>query len=251
MLAVETKANELNPMTVFFHKIKPAINALKGVKWCNLAERQKQLNQKAVAPYHHNLKIEHEFRDAVLRYSYLAKTNDKANIPPSFVKTFQPCQIQHNKYYSIAGKNNMLKISEIHKSQSFNVFPDLAANKIYKAARKFKHVDDEVVRFFHFNDVDTNETVGFYSLSFSHDNDEGVMDLVIALGDVYINDPDKYTNWLDSFYFHLEEQVSVFFSTINDLDQQPIITTYCDNDKALEILDLVVESVCLEHDVVL
>ena len=145
----------------------------------------------------------------------------------------------------------MLKISEIHKSQSFNVFPDLAANKIYKAARKFKHVDDEVVRFFHFNDVDTNETVGFYSLSFSHDNGEGVMDLVIALGDVYINDPDKYTNWLDSFYFHLEEQVSVFFSTINDLDQQPIITTYCDNDKALEILDLVVESVCLEHDVVL
>ena len=251
MLAVETKSAELNPMTMFFYRVKPKIDTLKGIKWCNLAKRQKQLNQKSFAPYHHNLKIDHEFRDAVLRYSYLAKTNDKAGVPVNFVKKFQSSHLKNNKkYYCIIGKNSMLKISEIHKSHTFTVFPELKVNKIYKAARQFKHTDDEVVRMFHFDDIATNETVGFYRLSFSHDNDEGVTDLVIALGDVYINDPEKYTNWLDSFYFHLEQQISAFFSTMNSVDQQPIITTYCDNEKALEILDLVVESVCFEYDVV-
>lgn len=249
MLVIDTKSDDLNPMTVFFHKVVPAILTLEGVNSCNLAPRQQDATYKCRAPYHHDLKLDHEFRDAVLRYSYFAKTNDKAQVRQYFKKAFNTSQIKNNKYYCILGESNMLKINPIHKSHRFTVFNTKALNARYKAARQFKPDAAAIQQFFHFTDSTTNEIVGYYSLSYCSGVIDGVTDLAIELGDFYITDPTQYDNWLDSFYLHLEEQVAHIVSTTNGMDQQPIVNTYCDNPCGQELLDLVVGTVCHDYEI--
>lgn len=250
MLVLETCSQALNPATAFYHKVKPAIETLRGVKWCNLAGRKTAQEECLQAPYHHNLNKYYEFKDALYRYSYLAKTNDKQGIPSQLRKTFATSIISHHKYYYFSGINNMLKIKETSQNTSLKSFAHTKADTAYKHLRQLRHDENEVKQVFHFEDLSTNQLVGFYGLTHSIDYSYGDCEVIISLDSLYCQLPLPVSDstpadtaegdWLDYFYLHLEEQVRKIFSAVDH--KSPQIITTCEDEDFLELLDLAVNA---------
>jgi hypothetical protein len=95
MLILDTTSPDL----LFVDKVVPALKKLKNTTGCEI---NKRINKDS---YFHDLCLSHEFRDAVERYSYYAKTNQKSYVPASIKKTFNTSQITHKKYYDL--ENNV------------------------------------------------------------------------------------------------------------------------------------------------
>lgn len=248
MLVLETKGDALNPATAFFTKVKPAIEKLEHVKWCNLADRWISYDTRADTPHHHNLKQSFEFRDAVERYSYLAKTNDKTGIPKHFKRTFETSRIIKNKYYSILGNNNMFKYQLIKKNHSFNTFINTPGHEQYKILRQFKHDQDAIKQVFHITDINSNAPVGYYGLSHCIDDSEGLYQVFLSLDDVYANvTGDQQEILLDGLYLHLHEQLGCIFDQIKH--DAPDILTVCHNERFSTLFELVVSNICDERDI--
>lgn len=241
MLIIECTAAHINPMTVFFHKVRSAILSLKNVNWCNIPKRQ-------LKPYnsHHCLKKPIEFMDAITRYSYLAKINNKQGVKGKFKKAFATSQINHYRYYSLLGNHIMLKIKPIQKNNTFSVFSDHNINQEYIRTRQYKNSDNEIKNTFHFENIKNNKTVGYYSLSHSIvlDDESDVKDLMICLDGLFIEDTYREDDeWFEIFLLHLNSEIEKII-TSTDLGDSPIIQIFSEQEPWLEALNWAVQIAC-------
>lgn len=241
MLIIECTANHINPMTVFFHKVRSAILSLKNVKWCNIPKRQLKPHN-----LHHCLKQPIEFMDAITRYSYLAKINNKQGVKGKFKKAFATSQINHYRYYSLLGNHIMLKIKPIQKNNTFSVFSDHNINQQYIRTRQYKNSDNETKNIFHFENIKNNKIVGYYSLSHSIalDDESDVKDLMICLDGLFIEDAYREDNeWFEIFLLHLNSEIEKII-TSNHLGDSPIIQIFSEQEPWLEALNWAVQIAC-------
>lgn len=256
MLILETK--NFNPATVFYHVAHAAIMKLKNVEGCDLNPRWFRDGKKA-AKYTHDLKKDYEFRDAVERYSYFAKVNDKNNIDAIY-KKFATSQIKNNKYYSILGTANMIKIKQIKKNEKLQFGDDIAINRKYVNLRLTKNDETEIKSVYHFIDTgDNNKTIGFYGYSYTTDIDSDHYILNISIDDLYV-DPmyskiDESSGSFDVLYLHLRDEMSKILGNVKDeiTDQQKLMINSMayENEVLEELLGLVVRSAAKEHSLII
>jgi hypothetical protein len=248
-----------NPATVFYLKVLPVILALKNVEGCDLNGRWKH-KQNGTAKYYHDLKLDHEFRDAVERYSYMAKTNDKKGIPATIKKTFATSQIKHNKYYAILGTSNMLKIKPIQKNEKLQFSNDLKLNQKYLNFRKCRVTPESHKRMFHFVDTaNNNKSIGFYGYSYDCESFDDLYVLSVEIDDLYLDsayiDSDTNMSHFDSLYLHLRSEVSRLILTAKDAmtsDQKLMVNAVAHfNEMLEEMLIMIVTAECLEHSIAL
>lgn len=252
-LAVVLETEKFNPETVFYHKILPAIKKLKHVNGCDLNERW-HYKKNETPKYYHSLKIPYEFRDAVERYSYFSKINDKEKVPDRFIKKFAKSKIHNNKYYSIAGANNMLKIKQIKSNQSLHFSDDNTINLRYLKIRKMPECKQEQREIFNINDMLTNKDVGFYGFTYAFESLHDLYVVSIEMDDLYISakyaDSDKDMNYFDVVYLHLRDQMNGILLKAKDeicVHQQLLVYTNAHFNPAVdELLSMVVAS-CAEE----
>jgi|GEM_PF-1911771 len=253
MLVLETK--NLNPDTAFYYLALRTILALKNVEGCDLNPRLDWEKNKP-AKYFHDLKNADEFRDAVERFSYFAKENDKNKVVAIY-KKFATSNLKHEKYYAILGTKNMIKIKQIHKNEKLQFCDDnTALNKRYLNFRKTMNVEDETKLMFHFiNTSENNKTIGFFGYSYSADIYSELYILTISIDDLYI-DPSYsklgvYSDYFSVLFFHLRDEIrNVLGQVKSELkDQQKLMfnSVAYENPALEELLSLVVSSAAEEH----
>jgi hypothetical protein len=251
MLCVDSKIH--NPDKVFYHTVLPSIRSLKNVEGCTLNPRWKYKTNKT-AKYYHSLKVDYEFRDAIERFSYFAKTNDKLNIPSTIKKTFATSQIKNNKYYAILGANNMLKIKQIKINESLKFSDDNTINNKYSNFRKLINDSDESKLMFHIVDTATNENIGFYGYTYCIESFDESYIVSIEIDDLYVYSDylnRNNNNFFDILSLHLRDEVSQILlkakSEIKD-GQKLVVGTHAHfNQTVDEILKMVVTSSAMEH----
>lgn len=256
MLVVDCSSNDINPVTVFYHKIRPSILKLKNVTWCNIPDRKYESRLKNYNAKYHNLKIQEEYIDAKIRYSYLAKKNSKDGVDNFNKKNFAKSQLNPSKYYSFIQGNNMLnsctlKIKEISKFHKLNIFSEKIINDEYIKFRRFKHTETQDTKFFHFEDLNTNRIVGYYACSYdvSYDYEtNSIQDFMFTLDNLYIEELFKdQANWFDFFTLHLFDLIKSIIIEIG-LEKSSIINTYSENTVLQDIIDMVMDAVCKHLD---
>lgn len=187
MLALETSDPHINPSTVFYTKVRDTLKKIKGVEWCNLHERKHYGAVPKGMTYHHNLSQPDEFSDAIERYSYLAKTNDKANLPSCYKRTFDSSRVQHNTYYNKLGLGNSLKIDQVSKNSAFNSFGDGDTGQRYIKLRQAKPKPGEVKKIFHISNLSNSLLIGCYGFSYSLESGENGKTLKFSIDDFFID----------------------------------------------------------------
>lgn len=257
MLVLDCK--NLNPATVFYHSVLPVIKALKNVEGCVLNPRW-HWKDKKTAKYTHDLKKDYEFRDAIERYSYFAKENDKNKVVTIY-KKFATSQIKNNKYYSILGTENMIKIKQIHKNEKLQFSSnDAALNKKYINFRKTVNDENETKSMYHFVDTsENNKAIGYYGYSYGADIDNEHYILIISIDDLYIEPMylkiDSPSSCFDVLYLHLRDEMNKVLGQVkNELKdhQKLMINSMAYENLALEeLLGLVVSSAAEEHSLII
>lgn len=101
MLALDTDGYD-DIDELFIDRVIPAISNLKHVMNCG-CEIIIRYNTDS---YYHDLRDSAEFDDAIERYSYFAKTNQKKYVTKTFKRAFNTSQITDKKYFKL-GKDNM------------------------------------------------------------------------------------------------------------------------------------------------
>lgn len=247
MLILDCKI--FNPLTVFYHPALPAILALNNVEGCDLNPRW-DWKDKKTARYTHDLKKDYEFRDAVERYSYFAKDNDKNKVVAIY-KKFATSQIKNNKYYSILGTENMIKIKQIQKNEKLTFGIDAAINRKYENLRLTKNDETEIKSIYHLIDTsENNKTIGFYGSSYSSDIDSQHYILNISIDDLYVEPRyskiDESSGCFDSIYLHLRDQISRILGYVKDeiKDQQKLMINAMAYENPImdDVLSLVISS---------
>lgn len=187
MLALETKDPHINPSTVFYTKVKSALEKIDGVEWCSLHERKYYGAVPKGMTYHHNINQPEEFSDAIERYSYLAKTNDKANLPSCYRRSFDSSRVQHNTYYNKLGIANVLKIDQASKNSAFHSFGDGDTGQRYIKLRQAKPKPGEVKKIFHISNLSNSLLIGYYGFYYSLVSGKNGSTVIFSIDDFFID----------------------------------------------------------------
>lgn len=237
MLVMEAK-DLGDPDNLLINIIKPAIESRPCVMSCVLNKRQNKNS------YFHDLSKTAEFYDAVQRYSYHAKTNNKDFVPAHFKKTFSSSHINNPKYYSMDG-TTMFKTNLIKQKNNVQFIQDEALISRYNQLKLFRNSDTERKLCFSIDNLQNNKAIGFYGLSFDFDANQ----LHLSLDDLCIADDYKEADWLDVVFADLFMQVQHIISQYQD--HEPLQVYVHSQEEHLDVDDWLkpaVEMACQQLD---
>lgn len=218
--------------------IKPAIQSRPCVMDCVLNKRQNKDS------YFHDLSKTAEFYDAVQRYSYYAKTNDKDYVPAHFKKTFSSSHINNPKYYSMDG-NTMFKTNLIKQKNNVQFIQDEALITRYNQLKLFRNSDTESKLCFSIDNLQNNKAIGFYGLSFEIEENQ----LHLSLDDLCIAHDYQKADWLDAVFADLFIQVQHIINKYQD--DEPLQVYVHSQEEHLDVEDWLkpaVEMACQQLD---
>jgi len=137
-----------------FLKVQQALKALKSCHGCEFNLRKNKDS------YYHLLNDPAELDDAVTRYSYLAKINQKKHLPLHIKKTFNTSRIIKDQ---ILNKDeSMIKISRIPASQTFTCDNEGVADSFNIEIKNQRLKGDDIRLCFAVHDTVTDQSIGCY-----------------------------------------------------------------------------------------
>ena len=243
MLILDTK----DPDSLFVDQVVPALAALKNTTGCVINLRKNKDS------YYHDLSLAHEFRDAIERYSYYAKTNQKAYVPKTIKKAFNTSQIKHIKYYDLSDEN-MINIRKIDKNEELT-FDNAEVTQVLDADIKTQKTRGNDVKLcFSLDDKRTRESIGFYSLSYAYDYGHDWFNIYFSIDQLHISASAEKYEWFDAVYVHLSEKITKALASIQErITTGQILTIEAvalDSPELEEVLNLAVFNACDELSIV-
>ncbi len=148
---------------LFIDRVIPAISNLKHVMNCGC----EIIIRHNTNSYYHDLRDSAEFEDAIERYSYFAKTNQKKYVTQTFKRAFNTTQITDKKYFDLKDKD-MIRTIPRNRTQEFEINDFTPLSKLQTDIMNNKIKGEHFTKYFNINDQLTHLSKAVYSFSYHH-----------------------------------------------------------------------------------